>query len=199
MQPTKTVDNYIAAHPDWADALTTLRSICNATDLQETIKWGAPCYTLDNKNIIGLAAFKSYVGLWFHQGALLADPDRVLINAQEGKTKALRQWRFTAAKDIKPRAVKAYINEAIANQRAGKEIKPARHTGPVTLPAELEAALKSNKKARAAFEALAPGTQREYAAHVADAKRETTRLSRVEKIIPMILNGAGLHDKYRNC
>lgn len=199
MQRAKTVDGYIKDHPEWADALTKLRDICNSTDLEETIKWGAPCYTIDGKNIVGLAAFKEYAGLWFHQGALLKDPDNVLINAGETKTKALRQWRFTSAKDIKTRTVKAYINEAIANQRAGKAIKPTRNTSAVKVPAELEAAFKSNKKARAAFDALTPGKRREYAAHVAEAKREATRLSRTEKIIPMILSGVGLHDKYRNC
>ncbi len=90
----KTVDDYIEAAEPWQDELIRLRKILRSTDLEETVKWGAPCYTHDGKNVVGMASFKSYVGLWFHQGALLGDKKKVLINAQEGKTKALRQWRF---------------------------------------------------------------------------------------------------------
>jgi len=109
MPRAATVNDYIDAHPDWADTLTRLREILNATELEETIKWGAPCYTADNKNIVGLAAFKNHVGLWFHQGALLSDPEGVLTNAQEGKTKAMRHWRITTSKDIKARAIASII------------------------------------------------------------------------------------------
>jgi uncharacterized protein YdeI (YjbR/CyaY-like superfamily) len=120
----------------------------------------------------------------------------VLVNAQAGKTKALRQWRFSLKRDIKVRAVKAYVNEAIELQRQGKELKPDR-TRPVVVPAELKAAFAGNKRAKAAFEKLTKGRRREYADYIAEAKREATRQSRVEKVIPMIVAGQGLHDKYR--
>ena len=90
-----------------------LRAILDATPLTAEIKWGAPCYTFNGKNVVGLMAFKSYFGLWFHQGVALKDEASVLINAQEGKTKALRQWRMTSVKDIKPAIVKRYLKEAI--------------------------------------------------------------------------------------
>ena len=193
-----TVDEYIASKPEHADALAKLRRAVHIKPLDETIKWGAPCYTHNGKNIVGLAAFKAYVGLWFHQGALLADPDGVLIDASDGKTKALRQWRFTAAKDIKSTAVKAYVKEAVKLAEAGQEIKPARNT-PVAIPPELAAAFKADPKLKAAFEALTPGKRRDYAGHIADAKRDATKQARLEKITPMIRAGVGLHDKYRNC
>ncbi|MAY75251.1 MAG: hypothetical protein CMJ31_11140 [Phycisphaerae bacterium] len=196
MNRAESVDAYIAAHDQWADALTKLREVLTSTELEETIKWGAPCYTLDGKNVIGLTAFKNHAALWFHQGALLSDPDAVLLNAQEGKTKAQRQWRFTSAKDIKKTRVKAYVKEAIELQRAGAEIKPDRDK-PILIPAELKAAFKEHPAARKAFDAMSKSCRREYADHVAEAKREDTRLRRAAKIIPMIESGAGLNDKYR--
>ncbi len=198
MTRKKTVDDYIASHERWRTQLERLRVILNATPLAETIKWGAPCYTFEGKNVVGIGAFKAYFGLWFFQGALLNDTEGVLCNAQEGKTKALRQWRMTATRDIKTRAIKAYVREAIELQKAGKEIKPDRSRA-LRLPIELEEALANDAAAAAAFEALTPGRQREYADHVGDAKRAQTRMRRLAKVLPMIAAGKGLHDKYRDC
>lgn len=197
MKRYKTVDEYIEGAQHWQDELRQLRKILNTTDLEETVKWGAPCYTFDGKNVVGIGAFKSYFGLWFHQGALLSDPNKVLINAQEGKTKALRQWRIESKKEISPRLIKAYVKEAIALQKQGVEIKPARNEA-VEIPAQLLAALSKNKKANAGFKSFTKGKQREFAEYIADAKREETKAKRIEKIIPMIVEGKGLNDKYRS-
>lgn len=198
MKSFSSVDDYIEGHAGWCSALLKLRKILLGTELKETIKWGAPCYTLDGKNVVGIAAFTNYVGLWFHQGVFLADPDEVLQNAQEGKTKGLRQWRFGNAKEIKVRQVQAYIAEAIENQRQGKVIGVARPKT-VTVPPELKGALAKKKKSSNAFAGLTPGRQREYAEYIQSAKQEKTKLSRLEKILPMIEAGLGLNDKYRNC
>jgi len=196
MKRSKTVDEYIESTEKWRAELIRLRKILRSTDLEETVKWGAPCYTCDGKNVVGLGAFKSYLGLWFFQGALLADKSKVLINAQEGKTKALRQWRFTSSKEINASLIKAYVNEAIELQRQGAAIKPDRGR-PVEVPPQLKRALAGNKTASRAFNALTPGKQREYADYISSAKREETRSKRLEKIIPMIAAGQGLHDRYR--
>ncbi|XHC26497.1 MAG: YdeI family protein [Phycisphaerales bacterium] len=125
----------------------------------------------------------------------------MLTNAQEGKTRALRQWRMESKRDIKAKAISAYAKEAMALQEAGKEIKPKRPVteGSVDLPPELAAALKKRAKAKKGYDALTPGKQREYASYIAEAKRDATKQSRIEKILPMIEAGIGLHDKYRNC
>ena len=123
MKRAKSVDDYIANSEQWQDGLVLLRKLLNATELAETVKWGAPVYTIDNKNVIGIGAFKSYFGLWFFNGALLKDTNKCLITASDGKTKALRQWRFNDISEINSEQVTAYINEAIANQKAGKVIK----------------------------------------------------------------------------
>ena len=194
MNKHRSVDDYIASAPYWQDELRMLRGILRATVLDETLKWGAPCYTFAGKNVVGLGAFKSYVGLWFHQGALLSDPDGVLINAQAGRTRALRQWRFGSRREIKARRIKAYVNEAIELQRQGKRITPDR-SRPVVVPAELKGALAKSKRAKAAFEKLTKGRRREYADYVGEAKREATRQARVKKVVPMILAGKGLRDR----
>ncbi|MEM1186680.1 MAG: DUF1801 domain-containing protein [Planctomycetota bacterium] len=196
MSKPKSVDDYIASADHWGDELASLRAVLLKTELEETIKWGAPCYTLEGKNVVGLAAFKAYVGLWFHQGALLSDPKGVLINAQEGKTKALRQWRFTKPSEIKPRIIASYVNEAIELQRSGRDLKPDR-AKPVSIPDELAEALRVDKKANASFDKLAKGKQREFADHVSEAKKQETRLKRAAKAIGLLREGKGLNDKYR--
>jgi uncharacterized protein YdeI (YjbR/CyaY-like superfamily) len=121
MKRYTSVDEFIAGTKSRRQELMKLREVLNKTELEETVRWGAPCYTFNGKNVVGIGAFQSYVGLWFFQGALLADPKNVLINAQEGKTKALRQWRFENAADIDPKTIKAYVKEAIAIALSGKE------------------------------------------------------------------------------
>ncbi len=201
MAAPKTVDEYIERQDRFGEEVARLREILLRTGMEEAVKWGAPVYTHGGKNLVGIGAFKEHFGLWFFQGALLSDPEGVLTNAQEGKTKALRQWRMESKRDIKAKAIAAYAKEAMALQEAGKEIKPKRPVtkGSVDLPPELAAALKKRAKAKKGYDALTPGKQREYANYIAEAKRDATKQSRIEKILPMVEAGVGLHDKYRNC
>ena len=199
MAKITSVEAYIEHHSHFGEALKVLRDIINTTELEETIKWGAPVYMINGKNVIGLGAFKHHFGIWFFNGVFLKDDQNLLINAQENKTKALRQMRFTSLDDINTTAVLAYVKEAIENQKLGKEIKPERKKKAVLIPDELGSTFKSNPELLSAFNALTPGKQREYCEHVSSAKREATKLSRIEKITPMILQGLGLYDKYKNC
>ncbi len=196
MKRYKTVDDYVASRQLWQDEIKRLREILLSTDLTEDVKWGGPCYTYDGKNVVGLAGFKSYFGLWFHQGALLNDKNRVLINAQEGTTKALRQWRMHSARDIKPAAIKSYVSEAISLVKFGKKIGPQKKK-PLVVPPELKQALAKNAAARNEFANLRLGLQREFTDHIASAKRNETKQKRIEKILPMIAAGKGLNDQYR--
>ena len=196
MKRANSVDDYITDASAWQGELERLREILLSTELDEEVKWGGPCYTYDGKNVVGMAGFKSYFGLWFHQGALLKDEKKVLMNAQEGRTKALRQWRMQTDKDIKPAIIKSYVREAVKLAREGKQIAPARKK-PLVVPAELKKAFRANKPAGEQFKSMRLGLQREYADYVADAKREDTKRRRIEKILPMINKGVGLHDKYR--
>ena len=143
----------------------------------------------------GIGAFKSYAGLWFFNGVFLKDPANVLINAQEGKTKGLRQWRFETIGDIDEKLVRAYIEEAIQNQKDGKEIKPEKK--PLIIPDELKEALASNSQLSEAFDSLSLSCKREYTEHISEAKKPETKQKRLDKIKPMILAKVGLNDKYK--
>jgi uncharacterized protein YdeI (YjbR/CyaY-like superfamily) len=196
MKRYQSVNDYITGASLWQGELQQLRDILVSTGLKEEVKWGAPCYTHNGKNVVGMSGFKSYFGLWFHQGALLKDRNKVLINAQEGKTRALRQWRMSSAAEIKPATIRNYIAEAICNIDEGREIKSHR-SKPFAIPPELKQAFSDNVAAGTAFETLRPGQQREYAEYVSDAKREDTRHRRVKKILPLITAHKGLNDQYR--
>ncbi len=148
--------------------------------------------------MIGLGAFKQHFGIWFFNGVFLKDEKNLLQSAQE-KTKGLRQMRFESINDIDKNSVLAYVKEAIENQRLGKEIKPIKTTKKdIVVPEGLRKHLKENTVLFDAFKLLTPSKQREYCEFIAEAKRDATKQTRLDKITPMILQGIGLNDKYKN-
>ena len=169
MQKSASAEEFILKHSQWREILTVLRGVLLSTGLEETIKWGVPVYTLGGKNVVGLTAFKNFSALWFFQGALLQDKSGVLVNAQEGKTRAQRQWRFESIDEIDEIRVKAYVLEAMENQKQGRLIKPASKKA-FSLPVELSEAFDANPQIKTAFETLAPYKRREYAEYISEAK-----------------------------
>lgn len=199
MKKVHSVEEYIETNFHFEAALTLLRAIINTTELQEAIKWSAPVYTLNGKNVIGLGAFKNHFGIWFFNGVFLKDKHQLLVNAQEGKTKALRQMRFESIEEVNKDVLLSYLKEAIENEKQGKGIKPVRNTKKaLVIPKELENLMDSTSTLRLAFKKLTPGRQREYCEYIKAAKREATKHSRIEKIAPMIVAGIGLNDKYKS-
>lgn len=198
MKKVHSVEEYIEVNSHFEKELTLLREIILKTELEETLKWSAPVYALEGKNVVGLGAFKNHFGIWFFNGVFLKDEKKLLVNAQE-KTKGLRQMRFESINDIDKAAVLAYVKEAIENQKLGKELKPERKGKAIAIPNELKTLLKTNANLNTSFKTLTPGKQREYCEYIDTAKRAETKQSRLEKISPMILQGIGLHDKYKNC
>jgi len=196
MHKAKSAADFISQHPEWQELLIALRQILRETELDETIKWGVPVYTLIGKNVVGLTAFNQHVALWFFQGALLEDKDGMLINAQKGKTKAQRQWRFKAEGDIEEGLVRSYLAEAIENQKQGKIVKAAPKQA-ITLPPEILDAFTASPELEQAFAGLATYRQREYAKYISEAKRADTKIRRLDKSIPLILARKGLNDSYR--
>lgn len=197
MEKNKTVEEYLAKQELWKDSLQLLRELITAEPFTETVKWGIPVYTINGKNVVGIGAFKSYVGLWFYQGVFLKDPHDKLLNAQEGKTQAMRQWRFESLEEIQKDApiVNAYLKEAIANQKKGKEVKPSKK--PLIIPPALQAELDKDSNLKASFEGLSLTNKRDFAEHISTAKQEATVQRRLQKILPMIAQGIGLNDKYK--
>lgn len=195
MKNVKTPDEFFS-ETAWRSELRQLRAILLATGLDEAIKWGRPCYVRDGANVVGIVNFKSYFGLWFFQGALLKDAAKVLMNAQEGRTSAMRQWRMTTIDDINAKLIRRYVVEAIA--LAGSGVRVAKpNLKPIVIPEALRRALAANPKSAAAFRLLTPGRRREYATYIRDAKMPATTARRIAQILPMISKGLGLNDKYR--
>ena len=190
-------DNYFEKEHPYQEGIKLLREIVLSTELEETVKWGAPVYTIGNKNVLGIMAFKGHYGLWFFNGVFLSDPENVLENAQEGKTKAMRHWKFTSLDGLDKTLIREYIQEAIENQKRGLTVKPERKSSDVIMPDLLKNALSGKQGLMAKFEGLSPYKQREYCEYIDTAKQEKTKLSRLEKILPMIAEGIGMNDKYR--
>ncbi|NCT18468.1 MAG: hypothetical protein COZ75_11260 [Flavobacteriaceae bacterium CG_4_8_14_3_um_filter_34_10] len=192
------VTSYIEKHQKWKEALTVLRKIMLQTAAEETIKWGAPVYVAHGKNIAGLAAFKNHFSIWFFQGVFLKDNNKKLVSEQKTTAKAMRQWRFTSVEEIEEKLVLKYMEEAIENGKKVKQREPQKKEV-LLIPELLQNALKKDSQLKKCFEKLPPYKQREYMEHISEAKQEKTKVSRLEKCIPLLLKGKGLHDKYKNC
>ena len=194
----KTVDNYLEKQPNWSRHLALLREIIKREGLDEHIKWGMPVYSYSGKNAVGFGATKNYVGIWFFQGGLLKDVHNKLMNAQEGKTQAMRQWRFTDLETIKSEKelIQSYIQETLVNIEKGITIAP-RQKRPLIIPNMLQAALNNDKQLSHQFQKLSLSNRREYAEYILEAKKDETKNRRLEKIKSLILRGRGLNDKYK--
>ncbi len=190
------VDTYFRKDTPFREGLGRLRELALKSGLQEDYKWNSPVYTLDGKNVFGINAFSSHFGIWFFNGCYLKDPKKVLENAQEGKTKAMRHWKFTSADEIDSKTVLSYMSEAVVNQKNGLVWKPDVKKTP-EIPEILEKALKADPALKDSFVKFSPYKQREFCEHIDSAKQETTKLKRLEKIIPMIRAGVSINDKYR--
>ncbi|HAW26887.1 MAG TPA: hypothetical protein DCY03_02035 [Planctomycetaceae bacterium] len=187
------VEIYLNKARLWQEELVTLRTIVVDTPLTEEYKWRAPCYTFQKKNIVLIGAFKDNCVLSFFKGALLKDPLDILTKPGEN-TQAARVVRFTSLQEIielEP-VLKAYIEEAIEVEKAGLKVAVKKEAEPV--PAEFQKKLDESPALQTAFAALTPGRQRAYLMHFSAAKQSQTRMNRVEKYIPQILAGKGIHD-----
>ncbi|MDC0661024.1 YdeI/OmpD-associated family protein [Marinobacter sp. SS21] len=189
------MDAFLANASQWQQEYRLLREILLDSPLVEAFKWGKPCYALDGKNVVLMHGFKDYCALLFMKGALIQDPERILV-AQTENVQSARQIRFTGVADIASQAstLEAYLREAIAVEKAGKAVdfKP---TNEFPVAEEFQNELDRNPALKTAFEQLTPGRQRGYLLHFSGAKQSRTRQSRVENCVPRILDGKGLSDR----
>lgn len=180
------------------NGVAKLRALALDHGMTETYKWSFPTYMTNGKNVIAINKFKNHFGIWFFNGVFLSDPKKVLENAQEGKTMAMRHLKYSSEEDIDTALVTSYINEAIENQKKGLHVKVKRKPKTkITIPTHLSVALENNEDIKVAFQKLTYSKQKDYAEFIATAKQEQTKLSRLEKIIPLILAGKGLLEMYR--
>ena len=177
----------------WSEELLILRSIVLHAGLKEELKWSMPCYTIDGKNILIIAAFKDYCSVSFFKGALLKDTKQLLATPSENSN-ASRQLKFTDTKQIIKfeKEILKYIKEAVAIEQSGAKI-PKPKSEKEIIP-ELKKEFEDNPELEDAFYKLTPGRQRGYLIYFSDAKQSATRTSRIQKYINKILDGKGFHD-----
>lgn len=189
------VNWYFDKNEQWQNEIRQMRSIALGCGLEETLKWGCPCYVYNNANIVLIHVFKEYCAFLFFKGALLQDPNGILIQ-QTKNVQAARQIRFTNEQEIvqQKSLLKAYIYEAIEVEKAGLKVK-LKKTSDYAMPEEFLARLNTMPSLKKAFEALTPGRQRGYLFYFGQAKQSKTRESRIEKYIPKIMAGKGLDDQ----
>src|SRR3954469_10548292 len=188
------VDFFFSKATQWQEEFEQLRTIVLDCGLTEELRWGKPCYTFQEKNIVLIHGFKEYCALLFMKGALLKDPKGILIQQTEN-VQAARQIRFTDEREIaKLKAtIKAYVNEAIEAEKAGLKVN-FKKTSEFKMPEEFEKQLKESRALKTAFDGLTPGRQRGYLLYFSAAKQSKTREARIEKCREQILKGKGLDD-----
>ncbi|WP_277407004.1 YdeI/OmpD-associated family protein [Lacrimispora xylanisolvens] len=188
------VDAFLEHLEKWRDEHEKLRELCLACQLTEELKWGQPCYTLNNKNVVIIGGFKNYIALTFFKGALLKDKDRLLVQQTES-VQAGRQLRFTSVEEISEREtmIKAYIEESIEIEKAGLKV-PVEKKAEIPIPDELQIKFHDDPAFKNAFYALTPGRQRGYIFYFNGAKMSETRISRIEKYMDKIFHGLGIDD-----
>lgn len=193
MEDFDDVDAYLEASEQWPEEIRALRALLLAAGLDETVKWGKPCYLHDGANIAIIQEFADELALMFFKGILLDDPARVL-NEVGPNSHAARRMTFTSVADVEAHAdaVASCVAQAIAVEEAGTEVPPRPEE---ELAPELAERLADDAALARAFDELTPGRQRAYNLHVSDAKQSSTRERRVDRIVPRILEGKGLNDR----
>ena len=188
------VDFYFNEEKKWQQEIAKLRTIVLDCPLTEELKWGVPCYTFQNSNVVLIHVFREYCALLFIKGVLLKDTNGLLIQQTEN-VQAGRQIRFANVQQIEDMKaiLTAYVNEAIEVEKAGLEV-PMKKTSEYVIPDELLHKFNESPALKTAFEALTPGRQRAYIYHFSEPKQSKTREARIEKYMPQILNGKGLND-----
>jgi uncharacterized protein YdeI (YjbR/CyaY-like superfamily) len=187
------VEAFVSQAKNWQREIRTLRSILLDCGLDETLKWGKPCFMSEGRNVAIIQPFKEHCALMFFKGALLEDTHG-LLRRQGANTQSAMRLEFTSTDQIKPTVVKSYVKQAVAVEKAGLEVdfKAKRE---LELPQELTRILNKNRKLAQAFHTLTPGRQRAYLLHFTGAKQSKTRTARIEKCIPRILAGTGRNDR----
>ena len=189
------VDWYFSKNERWEKEINKLRKIILDCGLDEELKWGCPCYTYQNRNIVLIHVFKEYCAVLFFKGSLLNDADDIMIQ-QTKNVQAARQARFTNIREVvaKEKILKAYIYEAIEIEKAGLQVK-LKKTTEFNMPEEFQKKLDKKPALKKAFDALTPGRQRGYLLYFSAAKQSKTREARIEKYTKQILSGRGLNDQ----
>jgi uncharacterized protein YdeI (YjbR/CyaY-like superfamily) len=181
-----------AAH--WSEGLAALRALCLGAGLDETAKWGHPCYTHAGRNVALIGAFRNDFRLSLFNAALLTDPDGLLTRAGPNSRMA-DTIRFTDARQVVARAgaIGAQLAQGRASAAAGR-VAPKATDAP-DLPEALTDALDADPDLAGAFAALTPGRQRSYGSALSSAKTRATQEARIARFRDRILAGKGATER----
>lgn len=192
-KPDPRIDRYLAKDRPWRQEMLALRAVLLQAGLDEALKWRSPCYVAHGGNIAILSAFKDYCGVGFFKGALLDDPDGLLVWPGDN-SRSSKVLKLHSVEEVQffSQALEGFLAQAIANEKAGHQVEaPAPE---VPLPQELIDAFDQDADLAAAFAALTPGRRRGWLLQFTSAKRPETRAARILKATPKILSGQGPHD-----
>lgn len=187
-------EEFFQKESKWKEEYNKLREIVLECDLKEDFKWMHPCYTVNGKNVVVIHGFKEYCAILFFKGALLKDPNKILIQQTEN-VQSPRQVRFTNLSEIVELApsLRSYIVEATEIEKSGKRVK-LKPTADYEVPDEFSKVLEEMPELKKAFESLSPGRQRSYLFYFNSAKQSSTRRERVNRYIEKIMEGKGIND-----
>lgn len=188
------VDKFLGKPGKWRKEMQMLRTIILSCGLTEELKWGKPCYTFDDNNVVILQGFKESCALMFFKGALLKDPRHVL-QKPGANSRVARRVLFNSVAEITAMesVLKAYIREAVEAEKAGLKVTLPKKREPV--PDELKIRFKEFPSLKTAFDTLTPGRQRAYILYFSAPRKSETRQSRIAKHETRILKGKGLNDR----
>lgn len=193
----KEAPKWDAYRSNWTTCDEFMKQLVSTLKLTKEFKWGNDVYTYKGKNLIAWAGFKNFFSVWFYNGVFLTDKYKVLVSGTEGKTKALRQWRFTDFNQLDEKKILAYIQESIQTIDNKQELIIEKKINTTEPSPYLDDALSNDSILKKAFFSLSAGRQKEYINYINEAKQEKTKQARLEKIRPLILEKKGLNDKYR--
>jgi uncharacterized protein YdeI (YjbR/CyaY-like superfamily) len=190
--PNAKVNWYFEKAKTWKAEIEKLREILLCCELEEVLKYGCPAYQINGENVLLVHTFKNYCALLFYKGALMKDPNKILIQQTENVQSA-RQLRFTHLSEIKKleSTIKNYVLESIRVQKSGQKVE-MKQTREYPVPAELLNSFDQQPKLKEAFDALTPGRQRGYLLYFASAKQPKTRIERIQKCTQAIFEGRGM-------
>ncbi len=189
------IAEYIEAMRAWRAELEAMRPVLLGAGLDEEFKWRKPCYSHRGSNVVIFQPFKELCALLFFKGALLEDPDGALREQGENTRAALRlEFRSVAEVTAAKRTIAALVEDAIRVEQAGLSVPKRALADDGPYPDELGMLLDEDPTLRDAWERLTPGRRRGWLLHFNGAKQSNTRVARIERATPRILEGFGMHD-----
>ena len=188
------IDVFLSKAKTWTAELARLRTILLECGLTEEFKWRSPCYSFESHNVAIMGELKDRCTIGFFKGALLKDA-AAFLDKPGPNTQSARVIRFTSVAQIEQMesTLRDYVFQGIELEKAGLKVDFKAKTE-LAFPPELHGMFQQDPDFRTSFLALTPGRQRAYNLYFTAPKQSKTRMARIEKSVPRILDGIGLND-----